>query len=113
MWPSNNANGFSGTAALDLPWKSRYVGTVSYTMMRQNDSFMPNSTSTQTRLPFAGSSLNGAINTLLINNQLTTKITPELTSKLTYRYYDFQNNTPELFFNPTFNRDYTTSSEDR
>jgi MtrB/PioB family decaheme-associated outer membrane protein len=109
VWPSNNANGFSGTAALDLPWKSRYVGTASYTMMRQDDSFMPNSTSTPTVLPF--SSLNGAINTLLINNQLTTKITPELTSKLTYRYYDFRNNTPELFFNPTFNRDYSTSSE--
>jgi MtrB/PioB family decaheme-associated outer membrane protein len=109
VWPSNNANGFSGTAALDLPWKSRYVGTASYTMMRQNDAFMPNSTSTPTPLPFG--SLNGAINTLLINNQLTTKITPELTSKVTYRYYDFQNNTPELFFNPTFNRDYTGSSE--
>ncbi len=109
VWPSNNMNGFNGTAAVDLPWKSRYAGTVSYTMMRQNDSFMPNSTSTPTALPY--SSLNGAINTLLINNQLTTKITPELTSKLTYRYYDFQNSTPELFFNPTFNRDYTTSSE--
>ena len=41
-WPSNNANGFSGTVGADLPWKSRYVGTVSYTMMRQNDAFMPN-----------------------------------------------------------------------
>ncbi len=30
------------------------------------------------------------------NNIITTKITPELTSKLSYRYYDFQNNTPEL-----------------
>ena len=109
VWPSNNANGFSGTAALDLPWKSRYVGTINYTMMRQNDSFMPNSTSTPTVLPY--SSLNGAINTLLSYNQITTKITPELTSKLTYRYYNFQNDTPELFFNPTFNRDYTTSSE--
>jgi MtrB/PioB family decaheme-associated outer membrane protein len=108
VWPSNNANGFSGTAALDLPWKSRYVGTASYTMMRQNDAFMPNSTSTPTPLPF--SSLNGAINTLLINNQLTTKITSDLTSKLTYRYYDFQNDTPELFLN-TFNRDYSASSE--
>ena len=109
VWPSNRADGFSGTAALDLPWKSRYVGTVSYTMMRQDDTFMPNSTSTPTALP--ASNLNGAINTLLSNNVLTTKITPELTSKLTYRYYDFQNNTPEIFFNPTFNRDYTASSE--
>lgn len=110
VWPSNNMNGFSGTAALDLPWKSRYVGTASYTMMRQNDSFMPDTTSNAYVLPF--SSLNGAINTLLVNNQLVTKITPELTSKLTYRYYDFQNNTPELFFPGTFNRDYSTSNED-
>ena len=42
------------------------------------------------------SSLNGAINTLLSNNVVTTQITPELKSKLVYRYYDFANNTPEL-----------------
>ncbi len=29
---------------------------------------------------------------------MTTKITPELTSKLSYRYYNFENNTPELVF---------------
>ncbi len=44
------------------------------------------------------SSLNGAINTLLSNNVITTQITPELKSKLSYRYYDFDNNTPELLF---------------
>ena len=44
------------------------------------------------------SSLNGAINTLLSNNVLTTQITPDLKSKLSYRYYDFDNNTPELLF---------------
>ena len=48
--------------------------------------------------PLPASSLNGAINTLLSNNILTTKITPDLTSKLSYRYYDFQNNTPQIFF---------------
>ena len=30
---------------------------------------------------------------------VTTQITPELKSKLAYRYYDFANQTPELFFN--------------
>ena len=44
------------------------------------------------------SSLNGAINTLLSNNVITTQITPELKSKLVYRYYDYANNTPELPF---------------
>jgi MtrB/PioB family decaheme-associated outer membrane protein len=108
-WPSNQANGFSGTAALDLPWKSRYVSTVSYTMMRQNDAFMPDTTDKTYAVP--ASSLNGAINTLLVNNVLTTKITSELTSKLTYRYYNFDNNTPELFFPNDYNRDYSGSTD--
>jgi|NGEPerStandDraft_6_1074524.scaffolds.fasta_scaffold10348_2 MtrB/PioB family decaheme-associated outer membrane protein len=96
LWPSNNANAFSGTLGADLPLKSRYAGTLSYTMMRQNAAFIPESTGLFPALP--ATSLNGAINTLLSNNIITTKITPELTSKLSYRYYDFQNDTPEILF---------------
>ena len=101
--PDNQADSFSGTLGADLPFKSRYMGTVSYTMMRQNQDFLPftitpgllvhgipaNSTSA---LP--ASSLNGAINTLLLNNVLTTQITPDLKSKLSYRYYKYDNDTP-------------------
>ena len=43
--------------------------------------------------------MNGAINTFLSNNVVTTQITSELKSKLSYRYYNFDNRTPELFFN--------------
>ena len=39
--PSNQANGFNGTIAAELPWKSRYVGTLSYNMMRQDAAFIP------------------------------------------------------------------------
>ena len=90
--------------------KSRYVGTVSYNMMRQNQAFLPFTINTKpgfftingqnpanlAALP--ASSLNGAINTLLSNNVVTTQITPELKSKLSYRYYDYDNDTPELYF---------------
>ena len=41
-------------------------------------------------------SLGGDINTLLSNNVLTTQITPTLTSKLNYRYYNFDNQTPQI-----------------
>jgi MtrB/PioB family decaheme-associated outer membrane protein len=104
LWPSNQMNAFSGTMGADLPWMSRYVGTVSYTMMRQNDAFIPmtnnpNAVAGANNLP--ASSLNGAINTLMSNNVVTTKITPELTNKLSYRYYNFDNQTPELLF-PTW-----------
>ena len=94
--PTNSANGFNGTLAADLPWKSRYAGTVNYNMMRQNDPFIPMSTQAAYVLP--ASSLNGKIDTFLSNNVLTSKISPALTNKLTYRYYDFNNSTPELFF---------------
>ena len=106
LWPNNSAHGINSTIGADLPWKSRYMGTVSYTWMRQNDAFIPspygqvlNAANTLVTAPgLPASSLNGAINTLLSNNVITTQITPELKSKLVYRYYDFANNTPELPF---------------
>jgi MtrB/PioB family decaheme-associated outer membrane protein len=95
-WPSNRANGFDATLAADLPWMSRYAGTISYTKMTQDDAFIPASF-TAAYMPPAPS-LNGEVDTLLSNNIVTTKITPELTSKFSYRYYDFDNKTPELYF---------------
>jgi MtrB/PioB family decaheme-associated outer membrane protein len=108
LWPDNTANAFTATMGADLPGKSRYMGTTSYTMMRQNDAYLPftsngligpingqPATSTAA-LPF--SSLNGSTNTILSNNVVTTQITPELKSKLAYRYYDYDNGTPTQFF---------------
>jgi MtrB/PioB family decaheme-associated outer membrane protein len=107
--PSNAANGFSETSTAELPFHSRYVGTTSYTMMTQNAQFLP-----MTNNPLAAASPNGAlwnsvaalpaqslggdINTLLSNNVITTQIIPTLTSKLSYRYYDFDNQTPRIIF---------------
>jgi MtrB/PioB family decaheme-associated outer membrane protein len=109
LWPSNQANGFNATLGADLPMKSRYVGALSYNMMRQNDNFLPFTNNTGLGVLINGqnpsstsalpaSSLNGAINTFLTNNVLTTQITSDLKSKLAYRYYDYQNNTPEYYF---------------
>jgi MtrB/PioB family decaheme-associated outer membrane protein len=102
--PSNQMNAVNSTLAADLPWQSRYVGTVSYTAMTQNTPFIPmtNNPNPNASAVLASilpaSSLNGNINTLLSNNVVTTKINSDLTSKASYRYYDFQNNTPELLF---------------
>jgi MtrB/PioB family decaheme-associated outer membrane protein len=116
--PSNAANGVSGTLAADLPLQSRYVGTASYTVMTQDDTFQPMTANPlATALsPFGvpwnrenfglingnfsdpTNSLQGRINTFLSNNVLTTKITPELTQKMTYRFYDFDNQTPRIIF---------------
>jgi len=117
--PNNQMNGVTGTLGADLPVNSRYMGTVAYTGMRQNDAFLPfsinavslaapgggtlpaNALSTipaliRTQAGVGVTSLNGSINTLLVNNVLTTQINPDLKTKLSYRYYDYDNQTPEL-----------------
>jgi len=115
--PSNSANGGSATATAELPWSSRYAGTFSYVRMEQDDSFIPMTNNpnavtspfgpnwNQVNFGFINgnlgqptSSLNGQIDEILSNNVITTKITPELTQKLTYRYYEFDNDTPRIIF---------------
>jgi MtrB/PioB family decaheme-associated outer membrane protein len=113
LYPSNNANAVSGTAGVDLPWNSRYMGTLSYNMMRQNDAFLPFTTNGLLNPPgrilingapatslaaLPASSLNGQVNTLLSNNVVVTQITPDLKSKLAYRYYNYDNDTPSILF---------------
>ncbi len=109
--PSNQANGFSETSTADLPFHSRYVGTTSYVIMTQNAAFLPMTNNPNAvASPFGGgalwntigalpaTSLHGDINTLLSNNIVTTQITPTLTSKVSYKYYDFDNQTPQIVF---------------
>ena len=64
LYPDNNANAVSGTVGADLPWQSRYMGTVSYTMMRQNDAF----------LPFTTNALLNPPGRILINGQPATSL---------------------------------------
>lgn len=105
--PGNRMNAVSGTLGADLPFKSRYMGTVTYSGMRQNDQFLPfsiNAVPLASGAPGASlsslpaQSLNGSINTLLVNNVVTTQVTSDLKTKLSYRYYDYNNQTPELHF---------------
>jgi len=113
LYPDNMAQAFTGTVGADLPGKSRYMGTFSYTQMRQNELFMAPTVSPFVTGP-AGTvvatgtiasivpprnSLNGGIDTILFNNVLTTQLTPDLKSKLTYRYYDFDNKTARFLMN--------------
>ena len=121
-WPSNQANGVSATMTADLPLKTRYSGTLSYTDMTQNQTFLPmtdNPLSVAAPAVYGApgtkwnamnfgfingnpllptNSLHGDIQTILSNNVLTTRITPDLTGKLTYKFYDFDNGTPNIYF---------------
>lgn len=103
--PDNNAQAFTVTSGVDLPFRSRYMSTVSYNMMRQNEAFGPETVNPACcgagGPPVLGGSLNGAINTLLINNVLNTQLTDNLKSTAKFRYYDFDNQTPAIII-PTY-----------
>ncbi len=107
--PDNQMNGATGTFGADLPLNSRYMGTVSYSGMRQNSQFLPFSINPVALVPsglpgaslssLPQQSLNGSINTLLVNNVLTTQINHDLKTKVYYRYYNYDNQTPQLTIN--------------
>ena len=97
--PDNGSNSIMGQVGVDLPgFKSnRYMGTFQFTDMRQNSQFLPmsiNPTLQATNGALPRNSLDGSIDTTLLNNVLTTRINSEWQNKITYRYYDDQNNTP-------------------
>jgi MtrB/PioB family decaheme-associated outer membrane protein len=104
-------NAGTGTIGLDLPLNSRYMGTVTFSEMNQNAQFLPFSSNPAVLIGgvpatslslLPAQSLNGQINTLLVNNVLTTQINPNLKTKLSYRYYDYDNQTPQIGTITTF-----------
>ncbi len=111
--PSNAMNAGTGTIGVDLPLNSRYMGTVTYSANTQNAQFNPfsiNPTLNNAGTAFVNlvtgpatalsslpaQSLNGQVNTLLVNNVLTTQWNPQLKTKVGYRYYNIDNQTPQL-----------------
>src|SRR4029077_10572910 len=96
--PDNMSNAITVTSALDLPWQGRYTSTVQYNMMRQNDPFVNTAINGLAPAPLPGTSLDGKVDTLLMNNVLTTQITKDLKATFRYRYYDFNNQTPERIY---------------
>jgi MtrB/PioB family decaheme-associated outer membrane protein len=100
--PSNEANAVTWNTAVDIPfWKTRYVSTVQYNDMRQNDPFINTSINGLIAPPVTLNgapvgSLNGRIDTLLWNNVLTLHPDKYLELILRGRHYAVDNDTPSL-----------------
>ncbi len=109
LWPDNQAQTVSASAGVGLPFNSRYMGTLQYSRMTQDETFLP-STSNPLIMPatLTRSSLDGDAHTILSNNVLHSRITSNLQSTLRYRYYDYHSNQSPititgLFANPDTN----------
>jgi MtrB/PioB family decaheme-associated outer membrane protein len=107
--PDNQAQSLSVSGGVGLPFNSRYMGTFQYSMMTQDDPFLPSTINPLVPLAtLTASSLNGDARTVLSNNVLNTQITPTLKSVLRYRYYDYHSRQMPititgLFANPDTN----------
>ncbi len=102
MPPSNQANSVVWNTAADLPfWRTRYVSTLQFNDMRQNDPFVDTQTNGLTVGPvllngMPVGSLNGVVDTLLWNNVLTSQITKDLKFTARGRHFEVDNRTPSL-----------------
>jgi MtrB/PioB family decaheme-associated outer membrane protein len=97
--PDNVAHSVALNGALNLPWASRLMGTVSYGWMRQDESFLPMTTNLLlTPSPLPASSLDGRIDTLLANFALNTRLLRDVSMTARYRFYLVNNKTSELTF---------------
>ena len=99
LYPSNQAHNFTLSGAASLPFKTQFLGTVSYGWRLQDDSFLPftiNSQITQPSLP--RSSLDGDVRPLMINATLVNRSIERLNLKAYYRLYDLDNRTKSAFF---------------
>jgi len=99
--PDNYAHTFASGAGVNLPWwRSRLAGGFSYSMWRQDETFLP-----YTSLAGAGnttdsgaSSPDAKMNIVLGNLGLTTRPLRNVTTTTKYRYYELDNDTAEHTF---------------
>ena len=101
--PSNQAYSVFLTGGLSLPFRTRITGKFSYGWRSQDEPFVPHTINpvigANPLLALPQSSLDGDIRTTLITLNATSRpFAIPLTLSSGFRYYDFNNQTPELEF---------------
>lgn len=109
--PNNVAHTVSLTGAVNLPLRTRIVGTASYGLRLQNDAFIPHTINSAIAgnplLTLPADDLDGDVRTLLGNVQLTSRPIQNVSVTARYRYYDYDNKTPVLTFPARVRTDQT------
>jgi MtrB/PioB family decaheme-associated outer membrane protein len=101
LYPSNQAHTFALEGAAELPFKTRFMGTVSYGWRRQNDPFLPATINSAVNggvpLRISSRNLDGDVRPLMVNATLVNNsLMDKLNLKAFYRYYDFNNQSKKI-----------------
>jgi MtrB/PioB family decaheme-associated outer membrane protein len=111
MDPSNQAHNVFLTGGLSLPLRTRITGKVSYGWRLQDETFVPHTINpalaADPQLALPRNSLDGDVRTTLVTLNATSRPLTALPLTLNsgYRFYDFNNRTPEIVFPATTVRD--------
>jgi MtrB/PioB family decaheme-associated outer membrane protein len=111
--PNNMANTFTLAAGFDLPMRTRLTGNVAYSFALQNQDFLPQTINQA----FAGnpglvlpkSSLEGIVQTWLVNAGTVSRPLKELTITSKYRFFNLTDDTENILFPATVLDDKTLS----
>jgi MtrB/PioB family decaheme-associated outer membrane protein len=103
--PENYAHTFSGASGVTLPWwATRLTGALSYSLWRQDETFLPYTTLTTGNTTDEGaSSPDAKMNVWLLNLGMTSRPLRDVTVGARYRLYDLENDTPEHTFTNVLN----------
>ncbi|RPI11334.1 MAG: MtrB/PioB family decaheme-associated outer membrane protein [Zetaproteobacteria bacterium] len=105
--PENYAHTISGATGVTLPWwATRLTGALSYSMWRQDETFLPYTTVagfTGNATDAGASSPDASMDVLLLNLGLTARPLRDVTVGARYRLYDLENDTPEHTFTSVLN----------
>lgn len=114
--PDSKSHDITLSAAVDLPHRSKFSGSVSYGWVTQEAPFLPYTLNGAINgLAFAGApaalgidvtnpvflpqrSLDGEVKTLVQSYTLTSRPVESLKATLKYRYYDYKNESSEILF---------------
>jgi MtrB/PioB family decaheme-associated outer membrane protein len=105
--PDNSAHSFTGSGGITLPWwKTRLTAAASYSLWRQNETFLPYTTIagfTGNTTNTGASSPDAKMNVLLSNVGLSTRPLRDVTLTARFRYYQLDNETPVHQFTNVLN----------
>jgi MtrB/PioB family decaheme-associated outer membrane protein len=98
LYPNNQAHTVTLTGAATLPYKSNFMGTVSYGTMLQNASFLPFTINSAIAQPtISRNSLGGDVRPLMVNATLVNNFFENINLKAFYRYYGLDNHSSQIF----------------
>jgi MtrB/PioB family decaheme-associated outer membrane protein len=115
--PDNQAHSLNIAAGVNLPMRTRLTANLNYSLRLQNDTFLPHTSNPalaanpDLRLP--QDSLNGNVQTVLINLMATSRPLPKLTLFGKYRYYDMFDVSDTIHFNKVAQNDRSITTAAR